>query len=222
MRRNLDDNTIIKQSVTVFTNKQLEDWESKATFRIEFIPDSVPPLNKYSILEKCKKRPGHYFTAVCTLRKYCEKYRRGFYSHSIQLLFANKWQNPNPNSLKSFQKEIYDDIIQQIPHDKLLAAQVRYQRSEILQKKGIKPKIPDVWIPNTYPDSIFIESKRINESFQDGQIEGLGIIRKYLGCEVMVDRVCSEEQLKKRFGSKTGFKDWLFDPINITGFYDKL
>jgi hypothetical protein len=86
----------------------------------------------------------------------------------------------------------------------------------------IKPKIPDVWIPITYPDSIFIESKRIYESFQKGQIEGLGIIRKYLGCKVMVDRVCSEEQLKSKFGSKTGFKDWLFEPIDISDFYDKL
>jgi hypothetical protein len=82
-----------------------------------------------------------------------------------------------------------------------------------LIKKDLNPKLPDVWLVDKYPKSLFIEVKRLREPFVEGQKEGLAIIKKYLGCDIRIARVCSEDE---------SHQEITFGNLNITEIYQQV
>jgi hypothetical protein len=212
---------IIPQKVIIFKENDRDVWlkelRKENPFKNDYriIPSIVPFYNRNAIIEKAKERQDRYFRECCALKDFSSKFKKGYYTHSIQLLYAKKWRKINNPPKESFQRELFDDLHYKryFPPEKLKAAQDRILKSEHLIQKNIDPKMPDIWLVKDYPHSLFIEAKGLLETFKKGQKEGLAIIKKYLGCDVCVARVFSENE------NHQGLE---FEDIDITDIYLKV
>jgi hypothetical protein len=210
----------IQQDIITFKEIDREKWykelDKKSPFDNDYtiIPSVVPLYNRQKTIEKAIKRPERYFRECCVIKAYSSKFERAYYTHSIQLFFAKKWRNRFPPE-DPFQEELYDDLhnVKYINPEHLKTAQERKFKSDYLIHNNINPKMPDVWFVKNYPQSLFVEVKRLGESFVEGQKEGLSIIRKYLRCDIRIARVCSENE---------GYKKLIFENIDITGIYHEI
>ncbi len=209
----MENHTLIRQKITLYEPEEENFWNTKEAFRRKFIPSNTPLLNKESILCKSKTRPAHYFSSVCVMRKYCKDYDRVYYTHSIQLFYAKAWSNFNSLSFEFFQRELFNDICKHLPDHKLKQAQSRRFESTYLLNNSIKPKLPDVWMVDKYPGSLFIKVKRMKETLKKGQKEGLGVIRKFIGCDVLIERICSELDFANLFGPNANPNNCELEPI---------
>ena len=127
------------------------------------------------------------------LREFSDQFIKARYSHSYKWLYADSWCS---NKLKDqLQKEFYDDLFEYFPENHFRKVQLKAR--EYSKKYGIKPSSPDVWLINEYPNSWFIEVKKLNENCKVGQLEGFAIITKYLNCKVSIYRLYSENEAPK-------------------------
>ncbi len=209
---------LIPQKVITFKETDRDTWYKELkkdnSFNNDYkiIPSIVPFYNRQKIIEKAKERPNRYFLECCAIKEYSIEFKRGYYTHSIHLLYSNAWLKINDPSKESFQRELFDDFHNKryFPPEKLQAAQARILKSEYLIQKNVNPKLPDVWLVKDYPHSLFIEVKKIKEGFVPGQKEGLAIIKKYLECDILIARVFSENE------NQRGLE---FEDIDITDEY---
>lgn len=158
-----------------------------------FIPDNVTNLDRMEVQEKASKRNSRYFGECIVLREFSDQFIKARYSHSYHWLYGNSWYQNEPSG--KLQKEFYNDLFDYFPEDKVRKAQLKAR--EYSKKYGIKPSSPDVWLIAEYPNSWFIEVKKLNENCKVGQLEGFAIITKYLNCKVSIYRLYSENEKPK-------------------------
>jgi len=212
---------LIPQKRIIFEEKDRDLWfgelqkERPFNNQKKLFPKIVPFYNRQEIIKKAKVRPERYFRKCCVLNDYSSTYNKGYNTHSIHLLYSETWQYKNCSPKRDFQIEMLNDFHNKkyFPREKLKEAQERFMKSEYLKNKKISPKLPDIWLVKKYPHSLFVEVKGFSELFQDGQKEGLAIIKKYLKCNVCIARVFSENE---------GNKEYEFEDIDITEIYDRI
>lgn len=216
----MDAKILIPQEIVTFKESDKEKWykelDKENPFENDYsiISSKIPFYNRQKTIDKAIKRRERYFREYCVINAYSAMFEKAYYTHSIQLFYAKKWLNQVPPN-EPFQKELYDDLYNEkyFPSERLKAAQERKLKSDYLIQNSLKPKLPDVWLVDEYPNSLFIEVKRLRESFMKGQKEGLAIIKKYLGCDIRIARVCSENETHPRLK---------FEDIDITEIYNKI
>ena len=136
---------------------------------------------------------SRYFGECLVLREFSDQFVKARYSHSYQWLYADSWYL---NKLKDqLQKEFYYDLFDYFPEDEVRLSQLKAR--DYAKKYGIKPSSPDVWLIAEYPNSWFIEVKKLNEKCKEGQLEGFAIITKYLKCKVTIYRIYSDNEEPK-------------------------
>lgn len=210
----------IPQEIITFKENDRKKWyqglndEKLIETDPDIISSIIPFYNIRKTISKAIKRPERYFRECCVIKAYSSKFEKGYYTHSIHLFYGRNWLIGIPPT-ELFQKELFDDLHNQryFPPEKLKAAQERNSKSDYLIRENLNPKLPDVWLVKDYPHSIFIEVKRLREDFVAGQKEGLAIIKKYLGCDIRIARVCSENE------NHQGIE---FEDIDITEMYHKI
>jgi hypothetical protein len=211
---------LIPQSLITFKESDKKIWHEELKKENPFetdcniIPPIIPFYNRCKTISKAVERPERYFRECCVIKAFSAKYEKGYYTHSIHLFYSRKWLKGIPPT-ELFQKELFDDLHNHryFPPERLTAAQERISKSDYLIRENLNPKLPDVWLVKDYPHSIFIEVKRLRENFVAGQKEGLAIIKKYLGCDIRIARVCSENE---------NLQGLEFEDIDITDIYHKI
>jgi hypothetical protein len=212
---------LISQKRIIFREEDRRLWLNELKKEKPFqtnqtiFPKIVPFYNRQEIIKKAKERPNRYFRECCVLRESSSVYNKGYYTHSIHLFYSKTWQKDGCSFKKDFQIEMFNDFHNKkyFPPEILKEAQERFLKSEYLKKKKIFPKLPDVWLVNNYPSSLFVEVKGFSEPLQEGQKEGLAIIKKYLNSDVCIARVFSE---------KEGNQELMFQDVDITEIHNKI
>ena len=212
---------LISQKRIIFREEDRRLWLNELKKEKPFqnnqtiFPKIVPFYNRQEIIKKAKERPNRYFRECCVLRESSSVYNKGYYTHSIHLLYSKTWQKDGYPLKKDFQIEMFNDFHNKkyFPPETLKEAQERFLKSDYLKKKKLSPKLPDVWLVKDFSSSLFIEVKGFSEPFQEGQKEGLAIIKKYLKNNVCIARVFSENEGNPKF---------IFQDVDITEIYDKI
>lgn len=107
---------LIPQKVITFKETDRDTWvkelQKENSFKNDYriIPSIVPFYNRQKIIEKAKERPNRYFLECRAIKKYSAEFERGYYTHSIRLLYSTKWLKINNPPKESFQKELFDDF----------------------------------------------------------------------------------------------------------------
>jgi hypothetical protein len=180
-------NEILDVQYLPYLSSDFDKWKNKD---FSFIPDNVTDLDRSRVQEKASIRNNRYFGECIVLREFSDKFIKSRYSHSYQWLYRDSWCLNEPSG--KLQNEFYHDLFDYFPENKVQKAQS--QAREYIKKYGIKPSSPDVWLIAEYPNSWFIEVKKLNEERRKGQLEGLAIIAKYLKCKVSIYRLYSETE----------------------------
>jgi len=217
----MSEKILIPQDTITFNERDRNIWHQELDkakpFESDYsiIPSIVPSNNRQETIRKAIIRPERYFRECCVIKAFSSQFIKGYYTHSIHLFYSKKWRREEIPPSEPFQKELFDDLHNEkyFPPEKMRAAQDRKLKSGYLMRKNLNPKLPDVWLVKNYPHSLFIEVKGLGEPFVDGQKEGFAIIRKYLGCDIRIARVCSEND------NHRGLK---FEDIDISEIYHKI
>ena len=151
-------------------------------------------LDKCKLKAKASKRNARYFKETFVLNYYSNKYVRGRYSHSFHCLYGKSWLDGKPRG--ELQQEFYDDLITYFSKDKIRLVQT--QAMNYLDKYGINPSMPDVWLINNRGKSWFVEVKKYDEEIIEGQIEGLALIKRFLKSRISIIRLYPEKSLHAR------------------------
>jgi len=183
-------NEILDVQYLQYLSSDLDNWKNGD---YSFIPDNVTDLDRIMVQKKAGERNNRYFGECIVLKKYSDQFIKARYTHSFHWLYNDSWFDGNPKG--QLQQEFNFDLEDVFPATKLRIAQLKAR--EYIKKYGIKPSSPDVWLIAEYPNSWFIEVKRLNEKCKEGQLEGLAIITKYLNCKVSICRLYSENEEPK-------------------------
>jgi hypothetical protein len=183
-------NEILDVQYLPYLSSDFDKWKNGD---YTFIPDNVTNLDRVRVQEKAIIRNNRYFGECIVLREFSDQFIKSRYSHSYKWLYADSWCS---NRLKDqLQNEFYLDLFDYFPENKIRKAQSKAKK--YIKKNRIKPSSPDVWLIAEYPNSWFIEVKKLNEERRKGQLEGLAIIAKYLKCKVSIYRLYSETEEPK-------------------------
>ena len=150
-------------------------------------------LDRMRVQKKASIRNSRYFGECLVLREFSDQFIKTRYSHSYHWLYGDSWYLTEQTG--KLQTEFYYDLFDYFPENKVRLAQLKAR--EYLKRYGIKPSSPDVWLIAVYPNSWFIEVKKLNEKCKEGQLEGFAIITKYLKCNVTIYRLYSESEEPK-------------------------
>ena len=137
---------IIPQKVIIFKENERDAWlkeiRKENSFKNDYriMSSIIPFYNRKVIIEKAKERQDRYFRECYAIKKFSSNFKKGYYTHSIQLLYAKKWRKIKNPPKESFQRELFDDLHNKIyfPPEKLRVAQDRILKSEHLIQKNIK------------------------------------------------------------------------------------
>jgi hypothetical protein len=183
-------NEILDIQFMPYLSSDLDKWMNGD---YSFIPDNVTDLDRMRVEEKAGERNNRYFGECIVIKKYSKQFIKARYTHSFHWLYNDSWYDGNPKG--QLQQEFNFDLEDYFPVSKLWIAQSKAR--EYIKKYQIKPSSPDVWLIAEYPNSWFIEVKKLNEERRKGQLDGLAIIAKYLKCKVSVFRLYSENEEPK-------------------------
>ena len=183
-------NEILDIQFMPYLSSDLDKWMNGD---YSFIPENVTDLDRMRVEEKAGERNNRYFGECIVLKKYSNQFIKARYTHSFHWLYNDSWYDGNPKG--QLQQEFNFDLEDYFPVSKLWIAQSKAR--EYIKKYQIKPSSPDVWLIAEYPNSWFIEVKKLNEERRKGQLDGLAIIAKYLKCKVSVFRLYSENEEPK-------------------------
>ena len=184
------ENEILDIQFMPYLSSDLDKWINGD---YSFIPENITDLDRMRVQEKAGERSNRYFGECIVLKKYSNQFIKARYTHSFHWLYNDSWYDGNPKG--QLQQEFNFDLEDYFPASKLWIVQSKAR--EYIKKYQIKPSSPDVWLIAEYPNSWFIEVKKLNEKCKEGQLEGLAIIAKYLKCKVSVFRLYSENEEPK-------------------------